>query len=68
MVKTLKPILPQNYRFGHIGPDLVQEMILINVWNIYKEIKWFLGSLPSSQCGGQFALVEHFVFVDLSLN
>jgi hypothetical protein len=44
------------------------EMIFINVWNIYKEIKWFLGSLPLSQCGGQFALVEHFVFVDLSLN
>jgi hypothetical protein len=37
MVKTPKPILPQNYRFGHIGPDLVQEIIFINVWNIYKE-------------------------------
>jgi hypothetical protein len=34
-------------------------MIFTNILNIYKQFKWVLGFLPSSQCGGQFALAFH---------
>jgi hypothetical protein len=38
---------PKYYRFGHIGPDLVYgDDIHKCFWNIYKQIKWVLGSLP----------------------